>query len=358
MRHHRPGVTLVEVLVAIFIMAIAMLALLALFPLGALSMAQALKDDRCATCAVNAEAIAVAQDIRHDSLLTGAFDNPFNTVGPFSSTLSLAQGSYAGPSYGVLVDPSTYTFDTNAAPLQNVGAVLGVSFGIPRRSLAFSVNYPGGRPSGNTGALTTTEAARWCGMLDGITWVRGDNAGPNAQPDLSQANVLRDGRYTWAWLLRRPVWSTDNVIDLSVVVFSGRPALSSPPPGEVTCQVTAGGSGGSNSVTIDYTGQPKPSIRSGGWILDVTPVTLTIPNAQPGSPSLQVVWGYPYRVVNATDVAGANQVTLELQTPISPTFYPLGTLNFGQGQTPYQMSYVTVLENAVEVLNRGSFVQP
>jgi prepilin-type N-terminal cleavage/methylation domain-containing protein len=118
---HRPGVTLVEVLVAIFIMAIGMLALLALFPLGAISMAQALKDDRCAQSAVNAEAFAVAQDMRHDVMVAGgpapvgaypdAFGNPFGTVGAISSTLALAPG-YTGPSNGVIVDPFTYPLDT------------------------------------------------------------------------------------------------------------------------------------------------------------------------------------------------------------------------------------------------------
>jgi hypothetical protein len=48
-------VTLLEVLVAIFIMAIGLLALLTLFPLGALRMAQALKDDRTAQVAVSAD---------------------------------------------------------------------------------------------------------------------------------------------------------------------------------------------------------------------------------------------------------------------------------------------------------------
>jgi hypothetical protein len=365
---HRPGITLVEVLVAIFIMAIAMLALLALFPLGALSMAQALKDDRCATCAVNAEALAVAQDVRHDLIVAGngttyndSFANPFGTVGTLTSQLSQAQGSYSGPGFGVLVDPFTYPLDTNATNNKNVGQVAGVSLGIPRRSLAFSVMYPAGRPpNSNTGALSTTEAARWCSMLDGITWVRGDNVGNNAVPDTSSTgglNIIRDGRYQWAWLLRRPLWSSDAVIDMSVVIFSGRPANTAPPDGEVTCTVPLGGAGGSNSLTIDYTGKPKPSIRSGGWILDVTPVAITIPNAPPGGPTLQVVYGYPYRVVNATD-SGANQVTLELQTPIYPAFYPVGSQNYGTGQTSYQMSLVTILENAVEVFDRGSFVQP
>ncbi len=42
----RPGITLIEVLVAIFVMSIGLLALLTLFPLGALRMSQALQDDR------------------------------------------------------------------------------------------------------------------------------------------------------------------------------------------------------------------------------------------------------------------------------------------------------------------------
>src|SRR5713101_4656546 len=54
----RTGATLTEVLVAIFVMAIGLLALLTLFPLGALSMAQAIKDDRTAHSAKNAYAIA------------------------------------------------------------------------------------------------------------------------------------------------------------------------------------------------------------------------------------------------------------------------------------------------------------
>ena len=43
----RPGVTLTEVLVAMFVMAIGMISLLTLFPLGAMQVGQALRDDRC-----------------------------------------------------------------------------------------------------------------------------------------------------------------------------------------------------------------------------------------------------------------------------------------------------------------------
>lgn len=53
----RPGVTLTEVLVAMFVMALGMTALLTLFPLGAFQIAQALKDDRCGQTAMQADGI-------------------------------------------------------------------------------------------------------------------------------------------------------------------------------------------------------------------------------------------------------------------------------------------------------------
>src|SRR6266480_3181457 len=54
----RRAVTLVEVLIAIFLMGIGLMAILSLFPLGAAQMAQALKDQRCAEAATNGSALA------------------------------------------------------------------------------------------------------------------------------------------------------------------------------------------------------------------------------------------------------------------------------------------------------------
>lgn len=54
------GTTLLEVLAAIFVMGIGLLALLTLFPLGALEMAQAINDDRTAAIAANARAFSDA----------------------------------------------------------------------------------------------------------------------------------------------------------------------------------------------------------------------------------------------------------------------------------------------------------
>ena len=56
----RRGVTLLEVLVAIYIVGIGLLALLALFPLGMLRMAQAVQDDRVAVLATESVALSKA----------------------------------------------------------------------------------------------------------------------------------------------------------------------------------------------------------------------------------------------------------------------------------------------------------
>src|SRR5205809_6653780 len=72
----RPAVTLVETLVAIFVMGLGMLALLVLFPFGALTMAQAIKDDRTAHAAGNAKATLAAWNIPKDPQVAPNFVNP------------------------------------------------------------------------------------------------------------------------------------------------------------------------------------------------------------------------------------------------------------------------------------------
>jgi prepilin-type N-terminal cleavage/methylation domain-containing protein len=76
------GSTLIEVLVAIFVMGIGLLAVLTLFPLGALSMAQEIKDDRTAAIAADATALSAlgesllahTADFVEDSLSKGLVD--------------------------------------------------------------------------------------------------------------------------------------------------------------------------------------------------------------------------------------------------------------------------------------------
>src|SRR5262245_7466250 len=115
----RPGITLLEVLTAIFIMGIGMLAILTLFPLGALSMARAVRDDRGATIAANAAALARAFDLASDPNVQAALNaTPTGFLAPQPTT----------PSYPVLVDP----FGDTLAPNGAVGAVANVTPGVRR----------------------------------------------------------------------------------------------------------------------------------------------------------------------------------------------------------------------------------
>src|SRR5262249_46854152 len=128
----RGGATLVEVLVAIFVMAIGLLTLLALFPLGVLTMVQAIQDDRTSNAAANAQAIAIALDFRHDPALLPLFQNP--------NALVFNNAPTDGPSHPVYVDP----FGTRAylAPYsQWVGGgqvLAGQSFGIARTAGSYA----------------------------------------------------------------------------------------------------------------------------------------------------------------------------------------------------------------------------
>src|SRR2546427_13251005 len=79
---NRSGVTLIEVLVSIFVTAIGLLALLALFPVGAFSMANAIKNGRCVQASINATAFARLASIGQDPLVYGLFTSPDQTHSP------------------------------------------------------------------------------------------------------------------------------------------------------------------------------------------------------------------------------------------------------------------------------------
>src|SRR5579875_3354803 len=125
----RPAVTLMEVLIAMFIMAIGMMALLALFPVGAVSMAQALKDDRCAYASLMAENVAIATNVRYgDTMVNTAFAN--NQLPTPAAPTSQSGLLYVDP-YGMA---SSYTLP--------VGGALGSNY-IQRVSMSLSTLFPG-----------------------------------------------------------------------------------------------------------------------------------------------------------------------------------------------------------------------
>jgi hypothetical protein len=248
----RPAVTLMEVLIAMFIMAIGMLSLLALFPVGAVSMAQALKDDRCAYASSMAENVAIVNNVRY---------------GDANVTAALA----ASPTGMVYVDPYPFAYGQIAA-LPLLGTLGGV---IPRVAPTF--------------ALTPQLADRWFSLPDDI----GFNA--SGAPDKSNTGGIiidRGRRYTWAYLLRQPALSPQfpsamKAVQLFAVVYSGRPVNSlATTPSEWPFVATVFPPNGLQLPAVGTTA------KRGGWILDTT-------------------FGNFYRVTNIVESGGVT--TLETQ---------------------------------------------
>jgi hypothetical protein len=334
---HRSGVTLVEVLVAIFVMGLGLLALLALFPLAALNMSQAIKDDRTGHAAANADDIAFAWKIRNDPALQAAMLNPNATPNPAFANLPDLTFSQ-GPSYPVYVDPIGWILAGGTSPTNWAGpgnlapaplpmplppGVTGTA--LPRQTLLFlndqNVANGWGDPSLGAGGIPyrNAQVMRWCTLLDDQTsW--GDNGVPSP--------VQFEGRYSWAYLVRMRQAATPTVVDLSVVVYSGRQqqlTAGGTPMGENAYQAIF--TAGSTLVTVTWNPavQEKPPIRRGRWILDAT--------MQPPNPH-----GYFFRVVGVTDT-GPGSMDVEVQFP------PQVSANPG---------VLLVLENVVEVFPKGT----
>jgi hypothetical protein len=319
--NRRRGVSLVEALFAILIVAIGLLSILVLFPLGAFKMAQAIKDDRCGHVRDNATAIAetmpVGLGLRNDPNVNAAMTAAATQV----ITLATKAGNlnYDAANNPVYVDP------------QGVQAGLGNLQGITRISPSYVV--------------TAADIYRWFSLLDDVTFVSDDpnnpppaaagSAGPylgmTQFPDI-QANwprtINRENRFTWAYLLRQPKLNVSSVIDMSLVVYYNRPAV-------------AGGETAFAGITFDPTSYEvtipaNVDIRKGGWIFDATLQDNAAPNPNPEP------HGYFYRVVNVTQTGG--NTVLELQTRPRQAANGYGVL--------------VVMDNVVEVFEKGPGWKP
>lgn len=301
----RRGMTLIEVLVAIFVMGIGLIAILALFPIGILRMAQAIQDGRTGSIGATADAIATIKDVRHE---------PSDT--DFKSPGGLAAAPTDGPSYPVFIDPAGYR---TSLPVAGGGRDwLGATPGIPRRSVSFVTN--------------TQTALRWFTFLDDIYFDRDGTVG-------STGTLDRDFRYSWAFLVQRPRSNDASIVNLSVVVFNRRSlALSSnlDLPEQVYAKTVNAATDcnfdiTTNVVTITHGGAP-PTLRPGDWILDGTLPSDTANVSYPH--------GYFYRVVSVSDNAAGTAVNIEVQTPL-------------RGFTTSSTGRVIVLDGVAEVFEKG-----
>ncbi len=313
----RPAATLVEVLVALFLMGLGLLTLLTLFPLGALTMAQAIQDNWAAQAAANARALANARAFHRDPFVDGSaygldlFADPGNGLPPADPE---------GPSYPVFVDPFGYYLGW--------GTVGNVHGGIPRRSVAHleTLDDPWQKYQ-----LTLRSFV----LQDDMKFHQSrQNAGLPCPPD---GLVERYGQFSWAYLLRRPRTAEESVVDMEVVVYSGR-NLQLPLGESVYWGVSFDPS--TTLVQVDYSGGEKPDVRKGGWVLDAT---LTAIGANSGTPGKPDPHGFFYRVVGVSDVS-PTVVALELQNKPRKATGPEGVL--------------IVLDNVIEVFDKGTGWKP
>lgn len=360
----RPGVTLIEVLAAIFIMGIGMLAILVLFPLGALSIAKALRDDRCAAIAPNAHALAVAFKLGNDQLDTNP-TAPANLVTNTGSKLYVpftwdplqkgyppqdselptpdpadqADPSHPNwPSYSVFVDPYYHTRLTGPAAANPASWLVTT----PRRTVARVMpNYVRNYPINTTPAPNATTITR-DDVFEYFFSLRDDLAfRPNGYPQ-----TQRQGLFTWGYMLRRLHAGSPNSLEMQVIVYSGRPievpvaeptyALATTPT------VAAAAAPGDTSFTLTWgAGQERPDLKRGAWLYDSS-YQRKVNTAVPPVPR---AWGYTngcfYRVMDVIDV-GANLLQIEVQPPLKVV---------QPGDTITQM---TTLPGAVEVFERGN----
>jgi hypothetical protein len=322
----RPGISLLEVLTAIFIMGIGMLALLTLFPLGALSMARGIRDDRAAHIAANASALAIAFDLRQDDNVQRGLNNLNNNSPPTMDDPNLLSMDTADTTTNkhdlvgnaVYVDPFYATFSNRLGRYPPTGPPPPVvTPGLIRVTASF--------------ATTPQARARWFTFQDEITFDpfgRAKVTVPGNPPTID-----RPGTYSHAYLIRRPRFGTREVSDLTVVVYAQRNTESGVVEGEDTIYNAPPpppanqwmGTSGNTTLTVNYSGFPKPDFRKGTWILDTTYDAAT-----------RTVNAHFYRVETATET-GATQFTLELDRPLKAN-----------------VSTICVMKNVIAVVERGT----
>jgi hypothetical protein len=266
----RAGVTLTEVLVAIFVCGLGLMALMTLFPLGAMNMAQAIKDDRCGHAAANAT--AVLRSVWRVSLESGNMDQ------------NLEAALRQGPVY---IDPIGMTV-FGGGPVANTG--------IQRMNL---------------NNASRSQAIRWCSLLDDIDF------NPNATPVPAGAEISRQNRFSWAWMVRWLRGAADSkarALEFQVVVYHNRSigqTAGLTPIGEAPFSATF--TAADTAVVAGV-----PSVKKGGWVMDGQ--------------------GYFYRVTSANNTGGS--VIITVQTPFRNPQGGGGTLVF--------------MDNVAEVFERST----
>ena len=293
--------TLLEVLIAIFVMAIGIFGVMALFMVGAVTMAGAIKQQRAAEACANAKAWASANSIQFDTMVAPYFINPLGDV-PASAKTVFLDAPPNGPSWAVYVDPVGYLTSSKASK----DYVAGDIGHIRRRPLSFVSN--------------NATMLKWCFCQDEITFSEdGTPYKPNG------GFIERASNISWAWLLRRPTTGIVNCCEMTVVVYYQRPINTGLPQaaGEMVYigdvdyknQLLRQLPKDLNFVTLRWGvgKQPAPQVREGSWILDKTANNTA---GLPASAKFYKVVGVGDVVPDAFAPKTVLRMDIELATPV------------------------------------------
>ncbi|MFO0799017.1 MAG: prepilin-type N-terminal cleavage/methylation domain-containing protein [Gemmataceae bacterium] len=345
----RPGLSLTEVLVALFIMGIGTIAVLTLFPLGALNMAQAFRDDRCTQGAAQADAFLRSYvRERIDSIpnrLTPAppggegFYEALSSPDPKKTFSNYFVGDDSGGSisYPVLIDPIGFkarggTTDVGGVQATNTwfgadngfgdGATTPHTTAVSRRSLRSVLDRPPG--------IQQPLAIRICSQLDGLGYET------SGLPATVGGTIDRDGRYNWTWLVQRLSGTATSPVTITVLLFDKRAPGYAPAGAETVWVPTYAVPEMPNvpqrgetklQFTGSYAANTLPNVQRGGWLLDssialinrpATGAPVVVPFRSSGNPPPGAqVWvrnANFYRVVSVTETATG--IDVELETPL------------------------------------------
>jgi prepilin-type N-terminal cleavage/methylation domain-containing protein len=294
----RSGFSLTEVLIAIFVLAIGMMGILALFPLGAAQMAQAIKDERTGQLADIGEAhmrilwrqawLVPYSSANPTNPNVGALDTEQNMVKrfpEFAFDFGQTSATSTGPGQPIYLDP--------------LGAYAGQPASIANQGMVMRYN------SSATSALA--QRIRVFGLIDDLSFIQNGQA---AYP------ISRADRYNAAFLLQRQKNNVRQEVNLKVVVYQGRA------PDQPSIEVPIGTTTvapNTDSIHVSTSGIP---LRLNSWVL------LSGTSPEPFADF--------YRVVGYT----------ESQISVSPQVRVHGSINY--------YAYAAILTDVIEVFDRGT----
>jgi hypothetical protein len=349
-----------------FVLAIGMIGVLALFPLGAAQMANAVKDERALQMAQVMEGQArilwrgsYPGNISDTTPGYGfnsepglqAFNNPDPGAGASGGSLGLNEiavnnnaafpivsATSTEPSFPIYFDPIGRAYQSGLSGPW-VGGVANV---LPRRTVAAIAALP-------TSAQQTAARIRLFGLMDDIIY----KISPTPQGlSANSTNTLvdRGGRYSAATLVQRANNATNYQASLSVIVYQNRPIADTPSTETV---VASGISIIPGSTSIGFPKGGIPSLRKGSWILIAGQIPLT--NGAVVNPTHPTyAFANFYRIVSVQD-DGVN-FGLEVSPPLKDNRPPQKYWPNYPG-APYYLGTIIAMDNVAEVFDRPTLLQ-